>query len=131
MRIFWRVLAAVVLIVAVIGIGVYGYNLGILQGLAQNVQVQPVAPGQMPYLPFGHPYPGFGFGFLGCLIPLFLLFLVFGSMRALFWLGPMGWRRMHPAHWNWREENGKGVPPFFDEWHQHAHAAQAEEEKKD
>jgi hypothetical protein len=133
MRIFWRILAAVVLIAAIVGIGVYAYNLGIAQGLLQNSQVQAVAPGQMPYVPFWHPVPGFGigFGFLGCLLPLFLLFLVFGSVRALFWHGPWGWRHMHHGDWDWREEHRRGVPPIFDEWHQRAHNAQQEQEKKD
>ena len=39
MRILWRVLVVVVLIAAILGIGVYAYNVGIAQGLAQKVQV--------------------------------------------------------------------------------------------
>lgn len=133
MRIFWRILAAVILIVAVVGIGVYGYNLGIAQNLVQNGQVQALTPGQMPYAPYWFPVHGFGFGFgfLGCLVPLFLLFLFFGSMRALFWHGPWSWRHMHHGYRNWREEHGRGVPPFFDEWHQRAHKSQSEEDGKD
>ena len=86
MRIFWRILAAVVLIVAIVGIGVYGYNLGIVQGLAQNGQLQSVTTGQMPYVPYWPPF-GFGFGFLGCLVPLLLLFLIFGSMGRRSYFG--------------------------------------------
>jgi hypothetical protein len=65
------------------------------------------------------------------LIPLFLLFLVFGSMRALLWHGPMGWRhQMHHGHWGWRDENGKDVPPFFEEWHRRAHGEPQDESAK-
>ena len=123
MRIFWRVLVALVLIAAILGIGVYAYNVGMAQGLAQK-GVLPASPSvQMPHMYFGHPFFGFGFGLFSCLIPLFLLFLVFGSLRMLFWRGPMGWGRMHHRHWDGRDENGKDVPPFFAEWHRRAHAA--------
>ncbi len=92
MRILWRVLVALVLVAAIVGIGVYAYNIGMAQGLAQKLPVPAGGPVQMPYLYYGHPFFGFGFGLLGCLVPLFLFFLVFGSLRALFWHGPMGWR---------------------------------------
>jgi hypothetical protein len=132
MRILWRVLVVIVLIAAILGIGVYAYNVGIAQGLAQKVQVQAAPSVKMPMMYYGHPFPGFGFGFglLGCLIPLFLLFLVFGSLRFLFWRGSMGWGRMHHRRWNWQDENGKDVPPFFAEWHRRAHAS-PDQEKKD
>jgi hypothetical protein len=127
MRILWRVLVALVLVAAIVGIGVYAYNVGIAQGLAQKLPVQTGGPVQMPYLYYGHPFFGFGFGLLGCLVPLFLFFLVFGSLRALFWHGPMGWRHMNRRHWDWRDENGKGVPPFFAEWHRRAHGEPEDE----
>jgi hypothetical protein len=132
MRIFWRVLIVLVLIAAILGIGAYAYNLGMTQGLTQKVQAPAGQPAQLPYLYYGHPFFRFGFGWLGCLVPLFLFFLVFGSMRALFWHGPMGMGRMHRRHWGWREgdEDSKDVPPFFAEWHRRAHAAPQEEKKE-
>ena len=130
MRILWRVLVVLVLIAAILGIGVYAYNIGMAAGLAQKAQVQTVGPTQLPHLYYGHPFLGFGFGLLGCLIPLFLLFLVLGCLRFLFWRGPMGWGHMHHRRWNWHDENGKDIPPFFAEWHRRAHAG-PEEEKKD
>jgi hypothetical protein len=123
-------LVALVLVAAILGIGAYTYNLGIAQGLAQKVQVPAGGSIQMPYLHYGYPFLGFGFGLLGFLMPLFLLFLVFGCLRALFWHDRMGWRHMHRRHWDWRDENDKDVPPFFAEWHRRAHA-QPEESKKD
>jgi hypothetical protein len=130
MRILWRVLVVIVLIAAILGIGVYTYNIGVAQGLAQKVQAPAVGSVPMPYLYHGHPFMGFGFGLLGCLVPLFLLFLVFGSLRFLFWRGPMGWGRMHHRRWDWHDENGKDVPPFFAEWHRRAHAAPEDEKKE-
>jgi hypothetical protein len=134
MRILWRVLVVIVLIAAILGIGVYAYNVGIAQGLAQKVQVQAAPPVQIPLMYYGHPFIGFGFGLLGCLIPLFLLFLIFGSLRFLFWRGSMGMGHMHHRRWNWQDENSKDVPPFFAEWHHRAHAgmqAEKPEEKKE
>lgn len=133
MRIIWRVLAALVLIAAILGIGLYAYNLGITQGLAQKVLPSEGVPVQVPYPHFGHPFFGFGFGLLGCLVPLFLLFLVLGSLRVFFWHGPMGWGHMHRRNWDWRNGDGKGVPPFFAEWHHRAHMQPEDEsaEKKD
>jgi len=130
MRILWRVLVALVLIAAIIGIGVYAYNIGMAQGLAQKVQVPAGESIRIPYMQYGPPFFGFGFGLLGCLVPLFLLCLVFASMRALFWHGPMGWRHMHRRHWDWQDEKDKGVPPFFAEWHRRAHG-EPEETKKE
>ena len=129
MRILWRVLAALALVAAIIGIGVYAYNLGMTQGLAQKITVPAGAAVPLSYMRFGHPF-GFGFGLLGCLVPLFLLCLVFGSLRALFWHGPLGMRAMHHRNWGWRDGNGKGVPPFFAEWHRRAHAEPEDESTK-
>jgi len=130
MRILWRVVVVIVLIAAILGIGVYAYNIGMAQGLAQKVQVPVGSPAQMPHMYYGHPTFGFGFGLLGCLVPLFLFVLVFGSLRMLFWHGPMGWGRMHQRRWNWHDENGKDVPPFFAEWHRRAHAGPEDEKKE-
>jgi hypothetical protein len=121
MRILWRVVVALVLVAAIVGIGVYGYNLGMTQGLAQKVPLPVGESVPVPYLHYGLPFFGFGFGPFACLIPLFLMFLVFASLRALFWHGPMGWRHMHSRRWGWHDENDKDVPPFFAEWHRRAH----------
>ena len=120
MRIFFRILAALVLIAAVVGVGAYAYSLGMTQGLAQKVAPATAATAPVPYFYPMHPFFGFGWGFLGCLVPFFLLFLIFGSIRALFWHGPMG-RHMYRRHWGGHDENGKDVPPFFTEWHRRAH----------
>jgi hypothetical protein len=131
MRIFWRILAALVLIAAVAGIGFYAYSLGMNQGLAQKVVTSTTGTITAPAFYPMHPFFGFGWGPLGCLIPLFLLCLVFGSFRAMVW-GPMGWRRHmhHHGPWGWRDENDKDVPPFFAEWHRRAHGEPEEDPAK-
>ncbi|MBI4790699.1 MAG: hypothetical protein HY782_27025 [Chloroflexi bacterium] len=118
-RMAFGILLAIVLIVGAVGLGVYGYNLGLAQGLAQSDKL-PVPPtGAAPYPYFGYPYffrPfGFGFGFLGCLIPLLFLFVLFGVMRMVFWRA--SWGGMHHRH------GAGGVPPMFEEWHKKAHEA--------
>lgn len=130
--IFFRIIMAIVLIAAIAGIGFYAYQAGITQGLAQNVQVQSgnAPTNTVPYF-FAYPYgPRFfgwgGFGLLGCLIPLFLIFLAFSALRGLLWLGPRRWHMHHHGPWGTPHEPGsgdweKGVPPMFSEWHRRSH----------
>ncbi len=123
MRIFWRIFAVLVLVAAVAGLGFYAYNLGLTQGLVQQGGAPSgvAVPPPYPYM-YGHPFFGPGFGFFGCLVPFFLLFVIFASMRLVFGHGPMGWHHhMRHGHWGWRGEAGKGFPPFFEEWHRRAH----------
>jgi hypothetical protein len=119
------VLLAVVLIVGAVGMGVYAYNVGVTQGMVASGKViaptTDVAP--VPYYrpSFYRPF-GFGFGFLGCLFPLFFLFLLFGVLRAFMWRGRWGWR--HHRHW---ESGEHGIPPMVEEWHRKMHEQQAAE----
>ena len=118
-RIVFGIFLALVLIAGAVSIGVYAYNLGIAQNLAQSGNPSNLAPGTgispYPYYgPFGfHP---FGFRFFGCFGPLLFFFFIFFLFRLLWWGGRWGhgpgWRH---AHWD------KGVPPMFDEWHRQAH----------
>jgi len=115
-RIVWRVLLALVVAGAMVALGVYAYNAGIAQGLAQGAQVAGSESGAAPYPyygPFVRPF-GFGMGCFGLLVPLFLVFLIFGALRAMFWRGRRGWGMHHP---DW----GKGVPPAVEEWHRKLH----------
>lgn len=133
-----RLILTLVLLAVVAGLGVFAYNAGVANGLAQNIQAAaakgaPAAPAYpYPYygygMPFGHPFGFPGFGFLGCLVPFFLLFLFFGLTRAIFWHGHHDWKghHMHGHHGDW--ENG--VPPMFAEWHRRAHGETTPEEKK-
>jgi hypothetical protein len=107
-----------VLIVAVVGAGALGFNLGLAQGLAGAPVVAP-ATGAAPYV-YGAPWLfyrpfGFGFGFLGCLFPLVGFLIFFSLLRLVFWRG--GWRGgMHHRDWS------QSVPPAFEDWHRRAHS---------
>ena len=135
-NIVFRILAAVVLLAAIAGIAGFAFNAGMMRGEAISVQapaagLQPV-PGYAYPMPYMHPF--MGFGFLGLLIPLFLLFLAFGAFRRMLW-GPR-WGMMHHMHnmhdmrhtesmgafhGPWGEQHGDFVPPMFAEFHRRAH----------
>ena len=124
--IVFRIILALVLVAAILGLGAYAYKAGMAQGLALSAQSATGEAGQtqVPYYPmvYGHPFHMFGgLGFLGCLVPLFLLFLALFAMRGLFWGGPRYWGHMHHGPWG-RGEPGQGPPSMFTEWHQQAHA---------
>ena len=127
-NIVFRIIAAVVLLAAVAGIAGFAFNAGMARGAALNIQapaagVQAV-PGYAYPMPFMHPF--FGFGFLGLLVPLFLLFLAFGAFRRLLWGPRWGMHHMHQMHdmrqGPWGEHSGEFVPPMFAEFHRRAHA---------
>ncbi len=124
-RILFKMFLAVVLLAAIAGLGVFAYQAGLAQGVAQNAQLPAPAGGLpapvYPYYPgmwYGHPF--FGFGFLSCLGPLFLLFLAFAALRGLLWHGHGGWGRMHHGPWGRRDWQGE-VPPPVQEWHRKMH----------
>ena len=119
-RIVLGVLIALLLIAGAVGIGVYAYNFGVAQGMADSGKLVAPAAGAVPspylYRPFGFHSFGFGFGFLGCLVPLFFFFLLFGLCRAFIWRGRWGWGGMHHRHWD-----GNTPPPMVEEWHRKMH----------
>jgi hypothetical protein len=104
----WLMGALVVVMLAVIG--VYAYNLGVAQGIAESGRLAAAPGAAAPVVVWGRPW---GFGFF----PIFpLLFLVFWFvvLRGLLWRG----------RWYGRGCGYGGVPPAFDEWHRRAHARQ-------
>ena len=138
--IVFRIVSALVLLGAVIGLGVFAYQAGMTHGLALTGQVSvgeaPEVPFQHYGLPYRMPFFGFpGFGLLSCLAPLFFLCLAFAALRGLFGFRRHGWHAMHYGPWGMhaKDQNGapgRGVPPMFEEWHRRAHEqpeAKAEE----
>jgi hypothetical protein len=131
-----RLIAALVLVAALAGIGYFAFQAGVAQGSPVTIQAPEGQTAPMPYpyygwgMPFHRPF-GFGFGCFGFLIVLFLFFLALRSLRLLFWGPRWGWGHHHGGHGPWgRWENG--VPPMFEEWHKRAHgeAGQPEEKKE-
>ncbi len=127
-RFMTGLLFVVVLLVAVTGVGLVAFNMGMAQGVAQSVQLSDggTAVRSVPYMFYPRPW-GFGLGFGGVFVFLLFLFLVFGLARRLMWGGAYrGWR-MHggPGRWSDDPAHETRVPPFFEEWHRQAHAQQS------
>jgi len=119
------ILSGLVLVAALAGIAFLAFNAGAAYGAQSEFQLPAHDPEALvlPYYAYGlHPYGYHRIGCFGLLIPLLLLFLVFGAFRRLTW-GP---RRtfMRPGAWGgcWNED----LPPMFNEWHRRAHNAPQE-----
>lgn len=134
-RIVLGILIALLLVAGAVTVGVYAYQFGIVQGLAQSDKIQVVVPeaGQGLYPSYHYGWGGrFGFhpfGFFGCfgfLVPLLFFFLLFGVVRRMLW---GGWGRRGWGHHGWRGE--EGVPPPFEEWHRRAHGQSPEAPKSE
>jgi hypothetical protein len=132
-NILFRIISALILLGALIGLSIFAYNAGVSHGLAANIQTSTGETPAGPYPYYWMPYPmhffGYpGFGFLGCLIPLFFIFLAFAALRGLFGFRRHSWHAMHHGTWG---ETGRDVPPMFSEWHRRMHeqpAGPAEEQ---
>ena len=91
-RFFIRVVAVLVLVAVVAGLGVSAYNAGVAAGVNQAVQ-QAVQNGQpVPVVPYAYgPYwHGGGFGFFGIFFWIIGFFLIIGLLRAAFGMGRWG-----------------------------------------
>ena len=141
-----RVFAAILLVtVLVIGGGIIAttaYNAGIAAGTTVTAPDggTAVTPVVVPAYGYGwHPF-GFGFGIFGLLVGLFLLFVIFGLIRAVFWGGR---RRWGPGGWGGPGWGGPGnggdsryernpwidrFGPSFEEWHRQAHEPRSSSE---
>lgn len=120
----------VLIVLALAGVGYLAYNAGVSQGVAQAVdlpeaELERGAP--LYYAPYG--MRPFGFGLFGCLIPLLLLFVLFGGMRLLFapwrmggWGRGWGWGGKHPERWERFRERA-------EQWHREMHAADERSEE--
>ena len=119
-RIGVKVFFAVLLLMAAIGAGMYGYNVGMAQGIAQSAAA--AQTGTAPAVPvMFYPRPwGFGFGFFP-FAPLFFIVFWILILRGLFWRGPR-WGRGYGYGYGCGHG---GVPPAFDEWHRRAHGQPA------
>jgi hypothetical protein len=128
-----RIVSALVLVAVIAGIAFFAFQAGVAKGSPVTIQAPSgqTAPAPYPYYGYGMPFYrpwGFGFGFLGFLIPLFLFFLALRAFRFLFW----GARWGHMGHHGpWRRDWGeRGLPPMFEEWHKRAHGEPTEDKKE-
>jgi hypothetical protein len=119
-----RIVSALVLVAAIGAIAYFAFQAGIAQGSPITIEAPSgeSVPAPSPYYgygygPFHRPW-GFGFGFFGVLLTIFLIFLAFRAFRFLFWGPRWGWGHHH-GPWGRPWENG--VPPMFEEWHKRAH----------
>jgi len=124
----WRIAVGVVLVVALIAAGAALAWMAYNAGAAQTAAPGAVAPlGVTAYRP--HYMAPFGFGFVGCLVPLAFLFLVFGLFRFVVW-GGMRRHMMHegwgPRGWGTHDGMREHWQQRMDEWHREAHTGGGE-----
>lgn len=128
-HIFFRILAGLVLLAAIAGVGLLAYNAGVSHGQAISAITPSAQSGSTAYpiYPFWWPFPFFGFGFFGLLAVIFLFFVAFGALRFALWGPRFGWRRWHRGYGHWGER-GSGeefpIPPMMAEMHRRMHAAE-------
>jgi hypothetical protein len=126
-KIWFRVLISVFLLVALIGAGLWVYNMGMMQGATVNID------GELPtafadrYLPQYGTMAPYAHGGLRMFSPLrfiggffFLLFII--AMFRMVIFGPRRYAHFHGRHCgSWREWNHENVPPMVKEWHRKMH----------
>ena len=124
---FGRFIAFALLVVLVAVAGAAVYNAGVSAGIAAVGSAiasgDPVPIGVYgPYV--GHPWGygwGWGGGFLGILFGIFVLFLIFGLLRAAFGWGRWGGHRGWGGHKGYGWDHHRGPREYFDEWHREQH----------
>ena len=125
---FLRVLAAIVFVAVLAGIGIGVYNAGVNEGLTQAALAAQAA-GEDPAVvipPYAGQYGygwggGPGFGFFGFLFAILFLFLIFGLVRAAFGWGRWnGGGRGGPGGW------GGGREERIAEYHRELHKRDTE-----
>jgi hypothetical protein len=116
-HIVFRILAGLVLLAAIAGLGFIAYQAGVAHGAAANIQTPSTEP-----LPYRHFMWFPGFGVFGVLFAFFLLLLAFGALRRLIWGPRWGMRHMGHGRMGHYGPWSEGVPPMFAEMHRRAHA---------
>ena len=113
-----RIVAGLLLLVAIAGIAFMAYQSGVTHAAVVISQTS----GNTAPVPYYYGWPPFLFPF-GCFVPLigiFLIFMAFHAFRVMLW-GPRRWEGHRMHHGSWGGDSGNGVPPMFDEWHKRAH----------
>lgn len=121
-RAIFRVIAALLLVAVLAGIGVYVYNAGVAEGIDEGLRIAASADGEGANIVYPGYYHRPGFGFFGILLTILGIFLVFGLLRAAFFGGRWG----GPGRGHWGPPGGPGRwgggrREFLEEWHREAH----------
>jgi hypothetical protein len=118
-RIALAVLLVLITAVGAFGLGLYAYNAGVAQGLAQNGKIVAPDGAAVPYYA-PVPYHPFGFGFPGFLFSCLFIFMIFGIVRAIFFRRHWG---LHGRRGSWNSD----FPPMAAEWHRKMHESKSNE----
>ncbi len=117
---FMRLVALVLALLVIVGIGYGAYNLGVAQGVVAKASPAAGQGATTPVPYYGWPLigaPFWGFHLLGLIFGIFVVFAVIRLISFAIWGPRWGhWRRMHAG---WDEE--LDVPTKFREWHDRAH----------
>ncbi|MBI9049913.1 MAG: hypothetical protein JEZ00_10860 [Anaerolineaceae bacterium] len=125
-KIWFRVLISVILLAALIGAGLWVYNMGVVQGAAVDFDGELPAVFSGRYMPHGGMISEYGHGgmffspfrFLGGII--FLFFILAGFRLLFFGFRGHGHFRHH-RYGKWQECGPDGVPPMVEDWHRKMH----------
>lgn len=138
----YKIILTLVLIGAIVAVGVFSYRSGVSYGIAQNIDVEALQEGAVPFMRGMNHYgmhPGMtgfksgGFTFMRILGGLFFLFIIVGLIRKLFF-------RRSFAHWPMhapgRRFCGNGtyegdVPSYVAEMHKKLHEDLKKEDEQD
>ena len=121
-----RVLATLVVVALVVGIGISLYNAGVSAGLSEAAQLAAASGEAVPVDRFGYAYGapyingpmGWGFGaFFGILFWILVVFLLIGLVRTA-----VGGRHGGPGHGGWGDRRGR-----IEELHRELHRAETGE----
>jgi hypothetical protein len=121
-RVILGVALTLALIAAGAALGWVAYQSGVAQGISAAAGGAAAPP---PFAPYGPYFMGpFGFGLLGCLVPLAFLFLVFSLFRLIIWggIGHHGHRGWGPGRGFFPEGMREHWRQRMEEWHRQAHA---------
>jgi len=138
----FKIIIAVVLIGAIVTVGVFSYRYGVADGIAQNIDVEALQEGSVPFKRGMNPYgmhPGMTgfhtgrFTFMRILGGVFFFFIIIGLIRMLFFRRSFARWKMHAPG---RRYCGSGafegdVPPYAAEMHKKMHENLEKDDEQD
>lgn len=126
-RNIYKIVIAVVLIGAIAALGFFAYRAGVANGIAQNIDVEALQEGSVPFKRGMHPgMTGFHsgrFSLMRIVGGLFLIFIIIGLVRKLLFRRSFAYWKMHAPgrRYCWDGSYKSDVPPFVAEMHRKMH----------